>query len=58
MKISNIEIHNFRNYEKLKLDFNDNINIFIGNNGEGKKIDYLAMSEIISNFTADNMFKP
>ena len=36
MKISNIEIHNFRNYEKLKLDFNDNINIFIGNNGEGK----------------------
>ena len=36
MKISNVEIHNFRNYEKLKLDFNDNINIFIGNNGEGK----------------------
>ena len=36
MKINNIEIHNFRNYEKLKIDFNDNINIFIGNNGEGK----------------------
>ena len=36
MKINNIEIHNFRNYENLKVNFNDNINIFIGNNGEGK----------------------
>ena len=36
MKIENIEIHNFRNYENLKIKFNDNINIFIGNNGEGK----------------------
>lgn len=36
MKIKNISINNFRNYEKLSLDFNDNINIFIGNNGEGK----------------------
>lgn len=36
MKINSLEIHNFRNYEKLNIDFNDNINIFIGNNGEGK----------------------
>ena len=36
MKINSIEIHNFRNYENLKINFNDNINIFIGNNGEGK----------------------
>lgn len=36
MKINNIEIHNFRNYENLNIDFNNNINIFIGNNGEGK----------------------
>jgi len=36
MKINNIEVHNFRNYEKLFIEFNDNINIFIGNNGEGK----------------------
>ena len=36
MKIKNIEIHNFRNYEILNINFNDNINIFIGNNGEGK----------------------
>ena len=36
MKIKSIEIRNFRNYEKLNINFNDNINIFIGNNGEGK----------------------
>lgn len=36
MKINNISIYNFRNYEQASIDFNDNINIFIGNNGEGK----------------------
>lgn len=36
MKIKSIHISNFRNYEKLSLDFNEKINIFIGNNGEGK----------------------
>lgn len=36
MKINNINIYNFRNYEQLSIDFNNNMNIFIGNNGEGK----------------------
>ena len=36
MKINKIEIRNFRNYENMSIEFNDNINIFIGNNGEGK----------------------
>ena len=36
MKLTKLDIVNFRNYSKLSLDFNDNINIFIGNNGEGK----------------------
>ena len=36
MKINNISVYNFRNYEELHIDFNDNINIFIGNNGAGK----------------------
>lgn len=36
MKIKSIDIRNFRNYENIFIDFNDNINIFIGNNGEGK----------------------
>lgn len=36
MKINKIEIKNFRNYQNFSLEFNPNINIFIGNNGEGK----------------------
>lgn len=36
MKINKISLKNFRNYENLDLEFDDNINILIGNNGEGK----------------------
>lgn len=36
MKINNIDIYNFRNYERAYIEFSDKMNIFIGNNGEGK----------------------
>lgn len=36
MIIKNIEVTNFRNYQNLKIDFSENINIVYGNNGEGK----------------------
>ncbi|MFV0275275.1 MAG: DNA replication/repair protein RecF [Bacilli bacterium] len=36
MILKNIELRNFRNYEKLKLDLSEKINIFIGDNGAGK----------------------
>lgn len=36
MKIEHLKLTNFRNYDSLELDFNKNINIFIGNNGQGK----------------------
>ncbi|MBP5684653.1 MAG: DNA replication/repair protein RecF [Bacilli bacterium] len=36
MKIEHIKLLNFRNYDQLELDFNPRINIFIGNNGQGK----------------------
>ena len=36
MHIRRIELTNFRNYEKIKLENLDNINIIIGNNGVGK----------------------
>ena len=36
MFLRKIELKNFRNYDSLKLDFNNNINIFIGNNAQGK----------------------
>ena len=36
MIISKINLINFRNYENLSLNLSDKINIFIGNNGQGK----------------------
>lgn len=36
MKITNIKIKNFRNYEHLDINFNSNLNVFIGNNAQGK----------------------
>ena len=36
MKIQHLKLLNFRNYEKLELNFSDNINIIYGNNGSGK----------------------
>ena len=36
MYLKDINITNFRNYDKLSLTFNKNINIIYGNNGQGK----------------------
>lgn len=36
MYINNIKLINYRNYETLELDFNENINLIIGSNGQGK----------------------
>jgi len=36
MIISNLEIFNFRNYDNFKDEFSDKINIFIGDNAQGK----------------------
>ena len=36
MKIQHLKVLNFRNYEKMELDFSPNYNIIYGNNGVGK----------------------
>lgn len=36
MYIKKLEIENFRNYEKQKIEFSKGINIFYGNNAQGK----------------------
>lgn len=36
MHIKNIELTNFRNYEELRTDFNQNVNLILGNNAQGK----------------------
>ena len=36
MLITELELQNFRNYEKQKIEFNPNINVFYGDNAQGK----------------------
>lgn len=36
MHVKNVKLINFRNYKVLNLDLNDNINIFFGDNAQGK----------------------
>jgi len=36
MIVKQIELHNFRNYESLNLSFSDQVNIFYGDNAQGK----------------------
>ncbi len=36
MRIEHLKLTNFRNYTSLELDFHNNVNIFIGDNGKGK----------------------
>ena len=36
MYINKIKLQNFRNYKSQEIDLNKNINIFYGNNAQGK----------------------
>ena len=36
MKIRNLHLNNYRNYEKLDISLHSGLNIFIGNNAQGK----------------------
>ena len=36
MKIKNIRLKNYRNYDNLNISFCDNLNIIIGDNAQGK----------------------
>ena len=36
MRIDHVEICNFRNYEKAKLDFHEHINVLYGDNAQGR----------------------
>lgn len=36
MKVNHLSVKNFRNYDELELDFHPNLNIFLGQNAQGK----------------------
>ena len=62
MILKNISLKNFRNYEKLDLNLSNNINIFIGNNAQGKtnileSIYILAITKSHRVFLDDNLIK-
>ncbi len=56
MKILTLKLSNFRNYEKLKLIFNDNLNIFYGNNGIGKTnlVEAIYVLSLTKSFRTNN----
>ena len=59
MKITKMTLKKYRNYDNLEISFNDNLNIIIGDNAQGKTnlfmflvlLDhfYLVMTEILLN---------
>lgn len=62
MYISNIKIINFRNYDSLNLNFKKNLNIIIGNNGQGKtnlleSIYVLSLTKSHRSFIDNNLIK-
>jgi len=62
MILKNIELKNFRNYEKLKIKFGPKINIIYGNNGVGKtnlleSIYLLALTKSHKSFLDNNLIK-
>ena len=62
MYLKNVSIRNFRNYEKVDLEFSKNVNIFIGNNAQGKtnlleSIYVLAITKSHRNHIDNNLIK-
>ena len=52
MWITSLEMQNFRNYESQKIEFSENINVFYGQNAQGKTniIESIFMSSIGKSF--------
>ena len=62
MYLKNIEIVNFRNIDRVHIDFNKNVNIFIGKNAQGKtsileSIYSLAFTKSSKNFSDEELLK-
>ncbi|MBR2588250.1 MAG: DNA replication/repair protein RecF [Bacilli bacterium] len=62
MILKNLKIRSFRNYSKLDLELDDNINIIYGNNGQGKtnileSIYVLALTKSHRSYIDENLIK-
>ncbi len=50
MKVKKIELRNFRSFKELDLEFNEQVNVIIGNNGYGKSTILDALAILLSMF--------
>ena len=62
MKIKKLKLKNYRNYNNLEIKFNDNLNIIIGNNAQGKTnileaIYYLSITKSFLSVSDKNCMK-
>ena len=62
MKIKTLKLKNYRNYDNLDIKLNDGLNIFIGNNAQGKSnilesIFVLALTKSYMNVKDQNLIK-
>ncbi|MDP4008791.1 MAG: DNA replication and repair protein RecF [Candidatus Peregrinibacteria bacterium] len=57
MLLKKIQLISFRNFEKITLDVEENINIFLGKNGEGKTslLEAIAMLSMPKSFRTSNI---
>lgn len=56
MYIKSLELQDFRNYEKLNIDFHPNVNLVLGNNAQGKTnlIEAIYLSSLGKSFRTSN----
>ena len=62
MRIKKIKLKNYRNYNDIELNFNDNLNIIIGDNAQGKtnlleSIYVLAVTKSFLSISDRNLIK-
>lgn len=62
MHIESIQLSNFRNYNTLDVNFEQNINIFVGDNAQGKTnlleaIYFLALGKSLRNYIKDDLIQ-
>ncbi len=56
MYITKVELQDFRNYEKLNIEFHPNVNLILGNNAQGKTnlIEAIYLSSLGKSFRTSN----